>query len=71
MSRLVDTPVNEPYINQMGSRSAIERMSARRCRSGDGVSVAEIAESILFLASDRSSFMMCHALMVDGGECLA
>ncbi len=30
----------------------------------------EIAESILFLASDRSAFMTGHALVVDAAESL-
>jgi NAD(P)-dependent dehydrogenase (short-subunit alcohol dehydrogenase family) len=33
-------------------------------------SVEEIADSIVFLASKRSSFMTGHALVIDGGECI-
>ena len=32
--------------------------------------VEEIADGIVFLASDRSSFMTGHALVIDGGECI-
>jgi NAD(P)-dependent dehydrogenase (short-subunit alcohol dehydrogenase family) len=30
----------------------------------------EVADSILFLASDMSTFMTGHALVIDGGECI-
>ena len=67
----VDTPFNEPYIRQMGGRQAIEKYVSETIPMGRWASVEEIAESILFLASDRSSFMTGHALVVDGGECIA
>jgi len=67
----VDTPFNDPYIRQMGGRAAIERYVREKIPLGRWASVEEIAESILYLASDRSSFMTGHALVVDGGECIA
>lgn len=67
----VDTPFNEPYIRQMGGRDAIERYIGETIPMGRWASIEEIAESILFLASDRSSFMTGHALVIDGGECIA
>ena len=67
----VDTPFNEPYIRQMGGREAIEKYVSETIPMGRWARVEEIAESILFLASDRSSFMTGHALVVDGGECIA
>jgi NAD(P)-dependent dehydrogenase (short-subunit alcohol dehydrogenase family) len=67
----VDTPFNEPYIRQMGGREAIEKYVSETIPMGRWASVGEIAESILFLASDRSSFMTGHALVIDGGECIA
>ena len=67
----VDTPFNDPYIAQMGGRDAIEKYVAETIPMGRWASVEEIAESILFLASKRSGFMTGHALVMDGGECIA
>lgn len=64
----VDTPFNEPFIAQMGGRSAIESYVANQVPLGRWASVEEIAEPILFLVSDRSSYMTGQILVVDGGE---
>lgn len=64
----VDTPFNAPFIDQMGGRSAIEAYVHDRVPMGRWADVAEIAEPILFLVSDRSSYMTGQILVVDGGE---
>lgn len=64
----VDTPFNDPYIHQMGGRAAIEKYVAETIPIGRWATTNEIAEAILFLASDRSSFITGHELVVDGGE---
>ncbi|MET3519052.1 SDR family NAD(P)-dependent oxidoreductase [Mesorhizobium abyssinicae] len=64
----VDTPFNEPFIAQMGGREAIENYVRTKIPMGRWASADEIAEAILFLVSDRSSFMTGQALVVDGGE---
>jgi len=52
-------------------REAIEKYVSETIPMGRWANIEEIAESILFLASDRSSFMTGHALVDDGGECIA
>ncbi|RWA67938.1 MAG: glucose 1-dehydrogenase [Mesorhizobium sp.] len=64
----VDTPFNEPFIAQMGGRDAIENYVRTKIPMGRWASAQEIAEAILFLVSDRSSFITGQALVVDGGE---
>ena len=64
----VDTPFNSPFIAQMGGRGAIEAYVREKVPMGRWASVGEIAESILFLVSDRSSYMTGQILVVDGGE---
>ncbi|MGB3540560.1 MAG: SDR family oxidoreductase [Mesorhizobium sp.] len=67
----VDTPFNGPFIAQMGGRDAIEAYIAGKVPLGRWADVAEIAEPILFLVSDRSSYMTGQVLVVDGGETIA
>ena len=64
----VDTPFNAPFIDQMGGRDAIEAYVREKVPMGRWASVDEIAESILFLVSPRSSYMTGQILVVDGGE---
>jgi NAD(P)-dependent dehydrogenase (short-subunit alcohol dehydrogenase family) len=67
----VDTPFNAPFIAQVGGRGAIEGYIAEKVPLGRWADVSEIAEPILFLVSDRSSYMTGQILVVDGGETVA
>jgi len=55
---------------QMGGREAFEMYVREQIPMGWRATIEEITESILYLASDRSSFMTGHVLVVDGGECI-
>jgi NAD(P)-dependent dehydrogenase (short-subunit alcohol dehydrogenase family) len=67
----VDTPFNDAFTRQMGGREALMRYIAEKVPMGRFATVEEIAEAVLYLASDRSSFMTGHALVIDGGECIS
>jgi NAD(P)-dependent dehydrogenase (short-subunit alcohol dehydrogenase family) len=66
----VDTAFNHGFERQMGGREGLETYVAGSIPMGRWATVDEVAESIVYLASDRSSFMTGHALVIDGGECL-
>lgn len=66
----VDTPFNAGFEAQMGGRASLEQYIAERIPMGRWAKCSEIADAIVFLASDMSTFMTGHALVVDGGECI-
>lgn len=66
----VDTPLNEAFTRQPGGGEALFAFIRDNVAMGRFATVDGIAESILCLASDRSSFMIGHALVADGGECI-
>lgn len=66
----VDTVFNAGFEAQMGGRPALETYIATAIPMRRWGTPEEIAESIVFLASDQSSFMTGHALVVDGAESL-
>lgn len=66
----VDTVFNAGFERQMGGRAALETYVAETIPMGRWGTPEEIAEGIVYLASDRSSFMTGHALVLDGAESL-
>ncbi len=66
----IDTPFNKGFEIQMGGRARLEDYIATAIPMKRFGTVEEIADGIVFLASDRSSFMTGHALVIDGGECI-
>lgn len=66
----VDTVFNAGFEVQMGGRKSLETYVARSIPMGRWGTPNEIAESIVYLASDQSSFMTGHALVLDGAESL-
>ena len=66
----IDTPFNRGFEMQMGGREKLEEYISDVIPMGRFGTVEEIANAIVFLASDQSSFMTGHALVIDGGECI-
>lgn len=66
----VDTPFNDGFERQMGGRRALEDYVALTIPMGRWGTPEEIAQGVVFLASDQSAFMTGHALVIDGAECL-
>lgn len=66
----VDTPFNDGFERQMGGRRALEDYVRRSIPMGRWGTPDEIAQGIVFLASDQSAFMTGHALVIDGAECI-
>lgn len=66
----VDTPFNAGFESQMGGRQALESYVADTIPMGRWASPEEIADGIVYLASDQSSFVTGLALVIDGGEIL-
>ena len=66
----IDTPFNLGFEIQMGGRDKLEEYIRDAIPMGRFGTVEEIADAIVFLASDKSSFMTGHAFVVDGGECI-
>ncbi|MGA9410086.1 MAG: glucose 1-dehydrogenase [Roseobacter sp.] len=66
----IDTPFNKGFEIQMGGRNKLEEYISQSIPMGRFGTVKEIADAIVFLASDNSSFITGHALVIDGGECI-
>ncbi len=66
----VNTVFNAGFEAQMGGPPALEAYVAKSVPPGRWGAAEEIAQSIVFLASDHSSFMTGHALVIDGAESL-
>ena len=67
----VDTPFNAPFTAQLGGRPGLESYIEERVPMGRWARLDEIAEPILFLVSQRSSYVTGQVLVVDGGETVA
>lgn len=64
----IDTPFNRGFEIQMGGRDKLDEYVASEIPMARFGTVDEIAKGIVYLASDQSSFMTGHALVIDGGE---
>lgn len=64
---LIETELTRPYFVDDSARAAL---AARHPMNRIGL-VEEVAQPVLFLLSEKASFITGHALMVDGGVCAA
>lgn len=62
----IDTPMIERFIELAGSDKVMEPIRAAHPIGRTGLP-SEVADAVLWLASDASSFVVGHMLMVDGG----
>lgn len=63
----IDTPFNNPAIDIIGGRSAVDAMVASGVPMKRQGTPEEVASVFSFLVSDDSSYMTAQALVVDGG----
>ncbi|MBI2237182.1 MAG: glucose 1-dehydrogenase [Actinobacteria bacterium] len=63
----IDTPFNDPVIEEAGGREALEPFIDWFVPMGRQGTPEEVARAALFLASDDSSLVTGHTLVVDGG----
>lgn len=63
-----DTPFNNPVINYMGGAQKQDEIVKQSVMLQRQAEPEEIASSLLYLASDSSSYMTSQILTVDGGQ---
>ncbi|MDP3766792.1 MAG: SDR family oxidoreductase, partial [Dehalococcoidia bacterium] len=64
----VDTPFNGPYENQLGGRAALARVVRDLVPMGRFGRPEEIADVVVFLCSERASWVTGACINVDGGQ---
>lgn len=64
----IDTPFNRGFEIQMGGRDKLDEYVGTTIPMARFGTIDEVANGIVYLASDQSSFMTGHALVIDGGE---
>ena len=62
----IDTPILDPYKQQLGAREAVAKL-ARQVPLGRIGEPDDVAYGVLYLASDESKFMTGAELILDGG----
>lgn len=65
----VDTPFTAGFEMQMGGRGSFQSHAAGSTPMTRRGTAEEIADGIVFPASERSSFMTGSIFVIDGGEC--